>query len=143
MSGQLSVAPDLLSIREIGPWLRECVTGHVADDEVEPFAMRAELAMQEVTANIVNHGHVGIDPDGHPPIGLTAEVADGALRIEITDHGTEYEPDAQPEPARATPQVHGYGLMIVRQLTRRFDYERRGDTNHTTLEFELPGSSAT
>ena len=142
MSAQLNVAPDLLSIREIGPWLRECVTGHVADADVEPFAMRAELAMQEVAANIVNHGHVGIDPNDHPPIGLDAEITDGALRIEIVDHGTEYEPEAQPEPEIDTPQVHGYGLMIVRQLTRRFDYARQGDTNHTLLEFELPDSSS-
>ena len=142
MSAQLSVAPDLLSIREIGPWLRECVSGHVADADVEPFAMRAELAMQEVAANIVNHGHVGVDPADHPPIGLAAEIADGALRIEIVDHGTEYEPDAQPEPKADAPQVHGYGLMIVRQLARRFDYVRRDDANHTTLEFELPDSSS-
>lgn len=143
MSVHLSVAPDLLSIREIGPWLRECVSGHIADADVEPFAMRVELAMQEVAANIVNHGHAGIEPDGHPPIGLAAEIADGALCIEVVDHGAEYAPDEQPEPDLDSPQVHGYGLMIVRQLARRFDYARCGDANHTTLEFELPDSSST
>ncbi len=143
MSTQLSVAPDLMSIRDIGPWLRDCMTGHVAPDQIEAFAMRAELALQEVAANIVNHGHADIDPVEHAPIALSSEIVDHAIRIVIVDHGTEYEPDAQPVPDSDAPQVHGYGLMIVRQLARRFDYVRRDGANHTTLEFELPDSSST
>lgn len=143
MSNPLTVAPDLLSIREIGPWLRGCMNGNVDSDQIEAFAMRVELALQEVAANIVNHGHADIDPTQHTPIALACEFVDNAMQIDIVDHGAEYEPEAQPVPDTSEPQVHGYGLMIVRQLTRRFDYARRDGANHTTLEFALPDSSST
>lgn len=137
MSDHLAVPADLLSIRAVGPWIRDCLRGHVDAAELEPVAARAELALQEIAANIVSHGYgarAGI-------IELSADVLPGdppAWMVEVVDDGDPYEPDAQPEPSPDVPQVHGYGLMIVRQLTRDFAYERCDDRNHTTLVFDLP-----
>ena len=53
---ELSVHADLLSIRDIGPWLRDVASEAVAPDALESFAMRCELAVQELAVNIVTHG---------------------------------------------------------------------------------------
>lgn len=135
---ELTVHADLLSIRDIGPWLREVAGDAVAADALESFAMKCELAVQELAVNIVTHGYDGeAGPDDH--ITLVGTIVDGAVQIVITDGAKEYRPDEQAAPAADEPQVHGYGLMIVRQLTRRFDHERVDSVNTTTLEFPLPG----
>ena len=135
---ELTVHADLLSIRDIGPWLREVADGAVPADALESFAMKCELAVQELAVNIVTHGYDDEPgPDEH--IELTGTVADGAMSVVITDRAKPYRPDDQAAPAADEPQVHGYGLMIVRQLTRRFDHVRVDDVNTTTLEFSLPG----
>ena len=138
---ELSVHADLSSIRDIGPWLREVAGGAVAADSLESFAMTCELAVQELAVNIVTHGYDdAAGPDDR--IVLAGTIDDGAMRIVITDHATEYRPDDHVAPAVDEPQVHGYGLMIVRQLTRRFDHVRVDGVNTTTLEFPLPGGQS-
>lgn len=144
MPAELALPADLLSLRAIGPWLRsataECF-GALDASAAESFAARCELALQEVTVNIVTHGY----PDGADgaTILLAADCDDDALRVVVTDGGTPYDPAAQAEPDPDFPQIHGYGLMIVRQLTRLFDHTRVGDTNRTTLEFALPDAEPT
>lgn len=135
---ELSVHADLLSVRDIGPWLRQVAADALGPDELEPFSMRCELAIHEVAVNIVTHGHAGeAGADDH--ITLVGAVTDGALRVVITDRGGAYRPDDQAPPDADEPREHGYGLVIVRQLTRRFDHERVDGVNTTTLEFPLPG----
>lgn len=142
MSG-LRLDADLLAIRAIGPWLRTVLAPHVADDGLDAVVSRCELALQEVAANVVRHGYGEHDPGMTPTIDLTAEVDGDAFRVVVADRGAPYDPDAQPEPDPHEPQVHGYGLVIVRRLTRRFDHTRSGDTNRTVLEFELPDAPST
>ena len=135
---ELSVHADLLSIRDIGPWLREVAGDAVSPDALESFAMKCELAVQELAVNIVTHGFDdAAGPDDH--LELVGTIVDGAMQVVITDHAKGYRPDEHVAPAADDPQVHGYGLMIVRQLTRRFDHERVDGVNTTTLEFPLPG----
>ena len=146
MSHALEIAPDLLSIRAVGPWIREVVDEHLEPGDAESFAARCELAMQEVLANVVTHGYADTRdraPTTELPIRLRGDWIGEALRIVVVDHGTPYDPDAQPEPDPDLPQVHGYGLMIVRQLTQRFEHERIDDANHTLLEFATPSGGTT
>lgn len=135
---ELSVHADLLSIRDIGPWLRDVASEAVAPDALESFAMRCELAVQELAVNIVTHGFDdAAGPDDR--IDLTGSTVDGAVRVVITDRAEAWRPDDQATPDADEPQVHGYGLMIVRQLARRFEHVRSDGVNTTTLEFPLPG----
>lgn len=138
MTDTLTVAPDLVAIRAIGPWLRSVLAERLGGDTAEPFAMRCELALQELAANIVSHGY-GDDPTpSDDPISVRADVTGDVLRVVVVDHGAAYDPDDQLDPDPDEPQVHGYGLMILRQLTRIFTYQRVDGTNRTTLEFDLP-----
>ena len=135
MTARLEIAADLLSLRAIGPWLRDLLHGCLPDAEIEPFAARCELGVQEVAVNIVTHGY-GDRADGS--IDLDGVITDGTLRVRVTDDGAPYQPDDHADPDPDDPQIHGYGLMIVRQLTSEFTHRRDGDRNHTTLVFDLP-----
>lgn len=127
------VPADLVALRELGPWLREVIRPHVAENWLDLTMSAIELAVQEVAVNIVVHG-LGSQPGAS--FEMTAQAARGRLVLELTDRGVEFCPDAVQRPDQ--PQEHGYGVAIVRSLTSVFTVRREADTNHTTLVFVLP-----
>lgn len=50
------VPADLVALRELGPWLREVIRPHVAENWLDLTMSAIELAVQEVAVNIVVHG---------------------------------------------------------------------------------------
>lgn len=83
-------------------WLHQYPVGQDA-------AEAAVLIISELVANAVTHG--GGD---HVSCGL--HLADGLLRIEVTDHGTGHPQPAIRRPAPDDPS--GRGLLLVSTLSR-------------------------
>jgi serine/threonine-protein kinase RsbW len=135
MIDALEIPADLLSIRAAGDWIRGCLAERLTPDHVGAVAYTCELAIQEVLVNIVTHGY----GDAPGSIRLSGEFTpDGETwRVVVEDDAAGYEPDALHDPDPSEPQEHGYGMMIVRQLTSEFSYVRLTDRNRTTLVFDL------
>ena len=80
-----------------------------------------ELVFDEVVTNIVNHGRPAGDVDVAIRFG-----EDTTLVFE--DDGVAFDPRAQPAPAPAARRedlrIGGLGIVIVRELSSRLDYER-------------------
>lgn len=68
---------------------------------------------------------------------LVCVLNEDAASFTITDHGSAVEPDDVPRPDPDKPQVRGYGLMIIEQLTDVFDVRRDGDMNTWDLRFPI------
>lgn len=131
---RLVLEADLLELRKVGGWLKEVIPptvpeGHDSDDLVG----RLELALQELTVNIVEHGY---------------EFADGTLSLDfghenlmgtivIRDNGAPFDFDNAKRADLSVPQVNGYGLTIIETLVDHFGYERAGNTNIWTVSFGL------
>jgi len=128
MSARLQVAADLAAIRDIGAWLR-------TESDDEDLCCRLELALQELTSNIVRHGYSG--DGGSPEPGIVAEWhRDGPTsQIVVIDWAPRYQPvpDRQAQPG--VPRVHGYGLMIIAQLVDHFSHDYVDGRNMWTLTF--------
>ena len=129
MVAPLDLPPSLAELHRLGPWLREGLAGH----PIEPQLGGIELGVHELLTNIVEHGQ----PDSSTTVTLVCVVEDDAARFTITDHGSAVEPDDVPRPDADTPQVRGYGLMIIEQLTDIFDVQRNGDMNTWDLRFPI------
>jgi anti-sigma regulatory factor (Ser/Thr protein kinase) len=129
MSKMLQLQPSLAELHHLGPWLREELAGHPIEDQVAGI----ELGVHELLTNIVEHGQ----PAASTTVDLQCRVDDVGAHFVITDHGSEVEPDDIPRPDPDKPQVRGYGLMIIEQLTDIFDVERHDDTNTWTLRFPI------
>lgn len=124
---QLVVDCDLAAFRSVGPWLADAI-----DDP--GVVSRAELAVQELAVNALEHGF----GDGRSAPPLTIEVARAAdgWSIKLRDRG-----DAIPESVArgvlpTAPQVGGYGLFLVFELADDAGLERIDDTNVWTLRFD-------
>ena len=129
MVAPLHLPPSLAELHQLGPWLREALAGH----PIEPQLAGIELGVHELLTNIVEHGQ----PDSSTTVNLVCALDEDAASFTITDHGSAVEPDDVPRPDPDKPQVRGYGLMIIEQLTDVFDVRRDGDMNTWDLRFPI------
>jgi anti-sigma regulatory factor (Ser/Thr protein kinase) len=89
----------------------EAFSGHLPEDLVSSTA----LVTTELVANSVKHG----SNNGHP-IALFATAGSALVRVEVTDGGEGFDPDADtPHP----PGESGWGLLLVDQLAERWGVE--------------------
>lgn len=118
----LDLDADLAELRALGPWL-----AHVLDAAGAASAHGSlELALHEVCVNVVTHAY----EDGPGRIQVRSRCDDETIELEVCDHGSAvFDESGAPEPVPGVPQIHGYGLMIARQLTDELIYHREDDMN--------------
>lgn len=128
---RLSFSADL---DELAP-LAEAV--EAVGDELgwEPATvMRMNLVLEEIIANIVNHGYADGRP-GRIEVWLDADPAEVRLRIE--DDADPFDPFAVAEPdlslAIEDRPIGGLGVHFVRSYTDAQAYQREDGRNRVTL----------
>jgi anti-sigma regulatory factor (Ser/Thr protein kinase) len=98
------------------------------DTELDPvLAQDLRLLVTEAVKNSVQHAKVGPEDS----IGLKIAVRPENVRIEVTDQGPGFEPDAsRPD----EDEVSGWGLFLIDQLSERWGVVHE---NGTTVWFEV------
>jgi anti-sigma regulatory factor (Ser/Thr protein kinase) len=98
------------------------------DAELDPvLAQDLRLLVTEAVKNSVQHAGVGPEDS----IGLKIAVHPERVRIEVTDHGPGFEPDAsRPD----EDEVSGWGLFLIDQLSDRWGVVQE---DATTVWFEV------
>lgn len=141
MSGdhRVTIPATLIDIRAVSAWIAEMA---VESDLPTDMVGRIDLALVEICTNIVTHGYgdgsaAPPPPDHGGEIELSAEVRPDSLAVRIVETARPFDPDSIPTPDPGEPTVHGYGLMIVRQLTDHLSVDRVDETNVWTLRFPL------
>jgi anti-sigma regulatory factor (Ser/Thr protein kinase) len=89
------------------------------------------LLLTELVTNALRHSKASPGDE----IGVTAEVHDGTVRIEVTDPGR----NGAVTPREPGSQDGGYGLFLVERLTDRWGVDRR---EGTTVWAELSAGPA-
>ena len=83
-----------------------------------------ELVFEEIVSNIIRHGYA--DSQEHR-ISTTVAIHGDRVELYFEDDGVAFDP-RQPVPARAEAAPHsdcgGRGLLLVRSIAERIDYER-------------------
>lgn len=126
---ELKLTSDLAQTRKIRAWLDDLVPSSHDVGSVE-------LALVELCNNIVEHGYQRRSGE----IVLNGAVTADLLEVTVVDNGSEFTLDKDASlPDDAT--VRGYGLHIIRKLTKSLEHQRVEQTNHWILEFELATSS--
>jgi serine/threonine-protein kinase RsbW len=98
---------------------------------MEQTVYNIQLAVQEACANIVNHAY----SDDQGRIGLTL-LLDGSppvMSIELRDAGEPFNPTDTADPDLDIPQIHGYGVFLMRELMDEVVYESRSGANYLRM----------
>lgn len=118
---------DLPRSLESAATARQAV-GDLSDRLPEEVLGDVRLLVSELVTNALRHAGLGDDDR----IGLAVGVTDSEVRVEVTDHGRGFDPQAVP----TDPEVaEGWGLYLVATLSDRWGAE--SDERATRVWFEL------
>ncbi len=112
--------------------MSEFLTRHSAGPQA---LYNAQLAAEELGTNIIKYAY---DDQREHRIILRLEGLPDCFRLRLLDDGHPFDVRQVPEPDSEQNLEHrepgGWGLSLVRRLTRRMDYERRDGLNVLTVE---------
>lgn len=95
----------------------------------------AQLAAEEMGTNIIKYGY---DDQQEHRITLRIECLSDCFRLRLVDDGHPFDVRQVPEPDDEQDiddrKPGGWGISLVRRLSRRMDYERRDGFNVLTIE---------
>lgn len=129
---ELTITATGAEVRRASEWLDAACRQH---DVPKALAERLVLCLNEVLANIINHGGKGALA---APIELSLEVAlgqgHGKAGVRVSDAGIAFDPRSVPR--RSPPKtleeasVGGRGLVLVRRCSDWLEYRYEGGRNH-------------
>ena len=113
----------------------DCQPRQSAEAEVKPaataVARAVQIALDEILVNVAAHS-------GATAVSVQAWLDTEALRLEISDDGTPFNPVTDVAPADITSaledrEVGGLGIRLVQSLMDHVEYTYRGGRNIVTL----------
>ncbi len=122
------------SLEELSRLAAEVEAMGTREDWSSSLVFRANLVLEELLVNIINHGH----NEGVLDFDVTLRSEPDRLTIEVVDEGKPFDPvkDA-PAPVLTGSledrPVGGLGLHLVRSLVDELRYKRKHGKNHVAL----------
>lgn len=104
--------------------------------EAQTTLYNAQLALNEICANIVRHAYAG-HTDGEIYIKLNATLDPPLLEMETRDQGIHFDRDSVQKPELGIVQEHGYGLFLVEELMDKVSYQTAGKENIWQLSLHI------
>jgi sigma-B regulation protein RsbU (phosphoserine phosphatase) len=132
-------AGDRLVTRVLS-WLESCLLGFPL-----PAVQHGEFVLltEEIISNVARHAGL---PDGDP-VKLALSAHDGALTIEVCDHGRRFNPLEEADratlgAATADAEVGGLGVHLISKLSDEQHYEHTDGRNKLRITMYIPGHGA-
>jgi len=101
----------------------------------EDVVQSVQVALDELVSNAVRHGYAGVESPGSIDVRFGIRADD--LLVEVSDAAPAFNPLEAPEPDTSLPidqrPIGGLGLLLVRRLMDRVEYERRDGRNRLSL----------
>lgn len=111
-----------------------------AEAHAVPATVRRSLsvALDELLANALSHGRVGLDPSS---VMVEVELDQERVTVTLTDDGTPFDPFGQDAPDTTLSvderEIGGLGIHLVSQLMDQVSYQRRDGHNVVVLVKQL------
>ena len=108
---------------------RHCLAGQ---DAAARTRFRLQVVLSEALSNAIVRGN---REDRAKWVDVRAELGPDVIRLEVTDEGPGFDPNAVPEPIRAEQldEANGRGLFLIRKLVDAVEFNERGNSICMTL----------
>lgn len=103
-------------------------------DRRQALSHDAQLAVQELCANIATHAYAGRDD---ARFDLDLRLAEDVLHADFRDRGTLFDAGGVRPPDLEHGQEHGYGMFLIRALMDDVQYTSDQGENHWHLTKRL------
>jgi anti-sigma regulatory factor (Ser/Thr protein kinase) len=129
----LHIGNDPTELETLTRWImRACSEARLS----ERTAFAVQLCLEEVVANILEHGKGSARAAG---ISARLERSESEITLDIEDDGGPFDPNLIPPPPPSdtldTASVGGQGIHLVRQFSSRLEYDRSDGRNRLRLTF--------
>ncbi len=136
----VSLTPDLTSISELEPVLEDFASEHGVP---MPLQLRLNLMLEELVTNSVNYGLLAVEA---PELAISLSVEDGVVCASLEDNGSEFDPfEEAPEADTASDlsdrPIGGLGVLLTKELSDEYAYERTNERNRITLRCKMTGEA--
>jgi serine/threonine-protein kinase RsbW len=103
---------------------RHCLAGQ---DAASRTRFRLQVVLSEALSNAIVRGN---REDREKWVDVRAELGPDAIRLEVTDEGPGFDPNAVPEPIRPEQldEANGRGLYLIRKLVDAVEFNERGNS---------------
>ncbi len=125
---RLDLPASLGYLDVLGSCVAEMLSRVAGLRECTALALRIQLAVHEVCANIVDHAYAGLPP-GRIAVAFYLSTDRRRFEIEVRDTGRPFDLATVPEPNPAALQERGYGLFLVRNLMDEVTYQSGSEGN--------------
>lgn len=127
---EIVVPANLDEIPKISEDIEEILSSqHFSADEM----LDVQLAVEEVIANVINHGYAGKTGS----VGIRCDASPEKITIEISDSARAFNPLTVPEPDVSKDiedrRIGGLGIFLVRRVMDSVTYQYRNHKNVLTL----------
>jgi serine/threonine-protein kinase RsbW len=103
-------------------------------DDAEMVIYNVQLATHEACTNIVTHAYADCTAgEGRIEACLALHPDPMRIEIELRDTGKSFDLTSIPPPSLLEPQVHGYGLFLIRSLMDDVHYQPQQGVNCWSL----------
>jgi len=103
---------------------RHCLAGH---DTTRKTRFRLQVVLSEALSNAIVRGN---REERGKWVDIRAEIGPDTIRLEVTDEGPGFDPNAVPEPIRPEQldEANGRGLYLIRKLVDTVEFNERGNS---------------
>jgi serine/threonine-protein kinase RsbW len=103
---------------------RHCLAGH---DTTRTTRFRLQVVLSEALSNAIVRGN---REERGKWVDIRAELGPDTIRLEVTDEGPGFDPNAVPEPIRPEQldEATGRGLYLIRKLVDTVEFNERGNS---------------
>src|SRR6476661_7561461 len=103
---------------------RHCLAGQAAPSRTR---FRLQVVLSEALSNAIVRGN---REDRRKWVDVRAELGPDVIRLEVTDEGPGFDPNAVPEPIRPEQldEANGRGLFLIRKLVDAVQFNTQGNS---------------
>ncbi len=127
--------PEMTSVYEIQNHVRKKIGECHAD---EKKLLKIDLLLEELIVNIIKYGLSGVE---NGLIRVSVDLKGHCLLLEISDNGIAFNPLDQKAPDLSINikdrKPGGFGIFIVKQISRSMEYVRQSNMNIIRLAIDL------
>lgn len=126
----LQITSEFAELQRVRKFLHDFCDANAGADFTENHMAEIELAVNEATANIMEHAYEGEEGKS---IRVNIQSMPGQLTIELIHEGRAFTPDSVPPPSFDGSRSNGFGVFLIANCMDDVQYTENRDDSKSII----------